>query len=70
MASWTQRSASALYTVTISTPQALGAVPDTASEKSHWQMNEDGKGEVKGFANPWKSYRDFTHGEVMKAMIQ
>jgi len=58
------------YAVTVSAPAALGAVPDTAIKKSHWLRNKDGNGELKGFANPWESYRDFTHGEVMKAMIK
>lgn len=70
MTSGTGDIAAALYTATISTPAALGAVPDTATEKSHWLRDKDGKGELKGFVNPWESYRDFTHGEVMKAMIQ
>lgn len=62
--------AAARYAVTTSTPAALGAVPDTASEKSHWVRDKDGKGELKGFVNPWESYRDFTHAEVMKVMFQ
>jgi hypothetical protein len=70
MTSGTGGVAAALYVVTIGTPAVLGAAPDTASEKSHWVRDKDGKGEVKGFVNPWDSYRDFTHAGVMKAMIQ
>jgi N-acyl-phosphatidylethanolamine-hydrolysing phospholipase D len=62
--------AAALYAVTVSTPAALGAVPDTASEKSHWLRDKAGKGEVKGFVNPWESSHDFSFPEIFKAMVQ
>jgi N-acyl-phosphatidylethanolamine-hydrolysing phospholipase D len=45
--------------MTISIPAGLGAVLDTATEKSHWVMDKEGKGELKRFVNPWESYRDF-----------
>lgn len=60
----------ALYTVTVSAPAALGAVPDTVSEKSHWVSDEASKGEVKGFVNPWESSHDFSFPEIFKAMVQ
>lgn len=62
--------AAALYAVTVSAPAALGAVPDTVSEKSHWLRDEAGKGEVKGFVNPWESSHDISFPEIFKAMVQ
>ncbi|KAI9742968.1 MAG: hypothetical protein M1818_003263 [Claussenomyces sp. TS43310] len=62
--------AAPLYDVTVSVPAALGAVPDTVSEKSHWLRDEAGKGEVKGFVNPWESSHDFSFPEIFKAMVQ
>ena len=56
------------YTVTVSVPAALGAVPDKANEKSHWVKNE--AGEVKRFRNPWESSHDFSFPEIFKAMVQ
>jgi len=58
------------YTVSISAPAALGAVPDTVSEKSHWLRDKAGKGEVEGFVNPWESSHDFSFPEIFKAMVQ
>lgn len=60
----------ALYAVTITEPAALGAVPDTVSEKSHWLRDETGKGEVRGFVNPWESSHDFSFPELFRAMVQ
>jgi hypothetical protein len=57
------------YTVNVSAPAALGAVPETAKEKSHWVRDGD-TGEPKGFANPWESAHDFTFPEIFKAMMQ
>ena len=62
--------AATLYAVAVSAPAALGAVPDTASEKSHWLRDKAGKGEVKGFVNPWESSHDFSFPEIFKAMVQ
>ncbi|KAJ5812235.1 N-acyl-phosphatidylethanolamine-hydrolyzing phospholipase D [Penicillium riverlandense] len=56
------------YAVTVSVPAALGAVPEKASEKSHWVRDE--AGEVRGFINPWESSHDFSFPEIFKAMIQ
>jgi hypothetical protein len=58
------------YVVTVSTPASLGPVPETASEKNHWVLDEAGKGEVKRFVNPWDSAHDFTFPEIFKAMMQ
>jgi N-acyl-phosphatidylethanolamine-hydrolysing phospholipase D len=69
-ASGTGGTAASLCAVTISTPTALGAVPDTATEKSHWVRDKDGKGEFKEFVNTWESYHDFTHSKAIKVMIQ
>lgn len=60
----------ALYTVTVSAPAALGAVPDTVSEKSHWLRDKAGRGEAKGFVNPWGSSHEFSFPEIFKAMVQ
>lgn len=62
--------AAALYAATVSTPAILGAVPDTVSEKSHWLRDKTGKGEAKGFVNPWESSHDFSFPEIFKAMVQ
>lgn len=70
MTSGTGGIAAALYAVTVSTPAALGAVPDTATEKSHWLRDRGGKGEVKGFVNPWESYKDFTTTSILTSMIR
>jgi len=59
-----------LYKVTVGAPAALGWVPDTASDKSHWVRDVVGKGEAKGFVNPWESPRDFSFPEIFKAMVQ
>lgn len=58
------------YTVSVSAPAALSAVPDTASDKSHWLGDRTGGGEVKGFKNPWDSAHDFSFPEIFKAMVQ
>jgi len=70
MSSGSAGAAAALYAVTVSAPAALGAVPDTASEKSHWVRDEAGEGEAKGFVNPWESSHDFSFPEIFKAMVQ
>ncbi|EED12105.1 conserved hypothetical protein [Talaromyces stipitatus ATCC 10500] len=57
------------YTVTVSAPAALSAVPDTASDKSHWLRDTTDRGKVKGFRNPWKSAHDFSFPEIFKAMV-
>ena len=62
--------AAALYAVTVGAPAASGAVPDTASKKSHWVRDESGNGEAKGFVNPWESSREFSFPEIFKAMVQ
>jgi hypothetical protein len=55
--------AAALYACTMTSPTALGAVPEDAEAKSHHV--KDGV----GFRNPWNSWRDFTVPEIMKGMI-
>lgn len=44
----------ALYACTMTSPTALGAVPEDSEAKTHHL--KDGK----GFTNPWESYRDFS----------
>jgi hypothetical protein len=57
------------FFVTVTAPTALGPVPDAASEKSHWVRDETGKGDAKGFKNPWDSSHDFSFPEIFKAMV-
>lgn len=59
-----------VYAATVSALAVLGAVPNTVSEKSHWVRDEAGKGEAKGFVNPWESAHDFSFPEIFKAMVQ
>lgn len=56
------------YTVTISKPATLAAVPDTAGEKRHWVRDESG--EAKSFTNPWESSHDYSFPELFKTMVQ
>ncbi|KAJ5579843.1 N-acyl-phosphatidylethanolamine-hydrolyzing phospholipase D [Penicillium hispanicum] len=70
MSSGNRGVADALYAVTVSTPAALDAVPESVSEKSHWLRDTTGKGEAKGFVNPWDSAHDFTFPELFKVMVQ
>jgi hypothetical protein len=55
--------AAALYSFTLSSPTALGAVPEDSAEKKHHAKN------VKGFINPWESWRDITPISIMGTMI-
>jgi len=55
--------AAALYACTMTSPTALGAVPEDAEAKAHHVKGG------KGFTNPWDSWRDFTPAGIMKAMI-
>ena len=55
--------AAALYACTMTSPTALGAVPEDAEAKSHHL--KDGV----GFKNPWNSWKDFSAPGIMKAMI-
>lgn len=59
-----------MYTVSVGAPVALRAVPNTVGEKSHWVRDVTGKGEVKGFVNPWESSREFSFPEIFKTMVQ
>lgn len=70
MSSKSEGEATAPYVWTLSAPAALGAAPDAASEKSHWVRDETGRGDAKGFKNPWESARDFSFPEIFKAMVQ
>jgi N-acyl-phosphatidylethanolamine-hydrolysing phospholipase D len=56
-------SAAALYAVSMSSPTALGAVPEDAQAKTH--HSKDGK----GFINPWESSKDFGVVEIMRKII-
>ncbi|PCH00532.1 N-acyl-phosphatidylethanolamine-hydrolysing phospholipase D [Penicillium occitanis (nom. inval.)] len=58
---------SSAYVVSISPPAPLNAVPESASEKSHWVYGETG--EIQRFVNPWESARDFSFLEIFKAMM-
>ena len=55
--------AAALYSITMSSPATLGAVPEDSAEKSHHLKNGT------GFTNPWESWRDFTPVSILGAMI-
>lgn len=58
------------YVASISAPAPLDVVPESTSEKSHWVCDDNGKGQIKRFVNPWESARDFTFPEIFKAMMQ
>lgn len=68
MSSTSEVIAAAQYTVTVSAPAMLAAVPDTVNEKSHWLR--DDKGGAKGFVNPWESAHDFSFPEIFRSMVQ
>ena len=55
--------AAALYSFTMSSPVALGAVPEDSPAKKHHVKNG------KGFTNPWESWRDFNPVSLMGTMI-
>jgi N-acyl-phosphatidylethanolamine-hydrolysing phospholipase D len=55
--------AAALYACTMTSPTALGAVPEDVEAKSHHVKGG------KGFVNPWDSWRDFTAAGIFKAMV-
>jgi N-acyl-phosphatidylethanolamine-hydrolysing phospholipase D len=55
--------AAALYACTMTSPTALGAVPEDAEAKAHHL--KDGV----GFKNPWNSWKDMNTSEILKAMI-
>jgi hypothetical protein len=53
----------AVYALTLTSPTALGAVPEEAAEKAHHL--KDGK----GFTNPWESWREFNAPQLIRKMI-
>lgn len=55
--------AAALYAVSMTSPTALGAVPEDTEAKTHHA--KDGK----GFINPWESSRDFTVPEILRKLV-
>jgi hypothetical protein len=55
--------AAAVYALTLTSPTALGAVPEEAPEKAHHL--KDGK----GFTNPWESWREFQVPQILRKMI-
>jgi hypothetical protein len=70
MSSWSANNDAGPYTVTVSTPAELDAVPDTVNEKKHWVRDNNSTGEVTGFVNPWESSHEYTFPEIFKAMVQ
>jgi N-acyl-phosphatidylethanolamine-hydrolysing phospholipase D len=52
-----------LYACIFSKPTSLGAVPEDSEAKAHHL--KDGK----GFANPWKSWRDMNGPQIMGSML-
>lgn len=69
MASGNEAITAVPFSVTITAPAALEAVPDGTSKKSHW-VRDNGTGDAKGFKNPWDSAHDFSFPEIFKAMVQ
>lgn len=55
--------ATAYALASISTPSALGAVPEDAADKKHHVKNG------VGFTNPWESWKDFYPPKILKEMI-
>ena len=55
--------AAALYACTMTTPTALGAVPEDSEAKAHHL--KDGK----GFTNPWESWKEMSGPQIARAMI-
>jgi N-acyl-phosphatidylethanolamine-hydrolysing phospholipase D len=53
----------AVYACSMTSPTALGSVPENSEDKAH--HNKDGK----GFHNPWESWKEFSPAGIMKAMI-
>ena len=52
-----------IYVCAISSPAALGAVPEDSEEKKHHLKGG------KGFTNPWESWREFSGPKIMSQMI-
>jgi N-acyl-phosphatidylethanolamine-hydrolysing phospholipase D len=63
MSSASGMAAAGLYSLTMSSPAALGAVPEDSAEKKHHLKNG------KGFTNPWESWRDFNPLTFMGTMV-
>lgn len=55
--------AAAAYACSVTSPTALGAVPEDSVAKAHHL--KDGK----GFRNPWDSWKDMTGPQIFKAMV-
>ncbi|KAE8453760.1 hypothetical protein EG329_009271 [Mollisiaceae sp. DMI_Dod_QoI] len=55
--------AAVLYAVSMTSPTALGAVPEDVETKAHHLKHG------KGFTNPWESWRDFSAPEMMRKII-
>lgn len=56
--------AAALYAYAMSSPVALGAVPEDSEAKKHHLKNG------KGFTNPWESWREWGAFEIGGAMLK
>lgn len=55
--------AAALYACTVTSPIALGPVPEDSEAKAHHLKGG------KGFTNPWDSWRELTGPEIGKTML-
>ena len=55
--------AAALYSLSMSSPTALGAVPEDSAAKKHHKKHG------KGFTNPWDSWRDFSPISILSSVI-
>jgi len=53
----------AIYAASISSPTALGAVPEDVEAKAHHLKNG------KGFTNPWESWKEFNPATIIRGMI-
>lgn len=53
----------ALYACSMTSPTALGAVPEDSKEKAHHLKHG------VGFKNPWESWRDFSGPGIAAKMI-
>lgn len=55
--------AAALYACTMTSPTALGAVPEDTEAKAHHLKNG------KGFTNPWESWVEMSAAQLGTAMV-
>jgi N-acyl-phosphatidylethanolamine-hydrolysing phospholipase D len=55
--------AAALYACTLTSPTALGAVPEDSEAKAHHLKNG------QGFTNPWESWKEMNGPRILGAML-